>query len=64
MLHVGLEHVGSLHVSYTCIELLVSWQLNDYRLSLLGLNLNLRITLSFVTNYQNESHSNGRSLLV
>ena len=44
MLHVGLEHVGSLHVSYTCIESLVSWQLNDYRLSLVfnsSLNLNL-----------------------
>ena len=51
MLHVGLEHVGSLHVSYTCLELLVSWQLNDYRLSLVfksGLNLNLRITVKVI----------------
>ena len=49
---MGLEHVGSLHVSYTCLELLVSWQLNDYRLSLVfkssWLELeSLRITVVF-----------------
>ena len=49
MLHVGLEHVGSLHVSYTCFESPVSWQLNDYRLSMLFDLVLLRFNVVFVT---------------